>query len=66
MSQQDNAYMYEATSYQTFEAQFMKKLSNTETEFQKALLTKNSVYLTTSQNRPQHDNGKLFLLFIEY
>ena len=44
----------------------MKKLSNTETEFEKALLTKNSVYLTTSQNLPQHDNGKLFLLFIEY
>ena len=47
MSRYDDAYMYElSNATATFEAEFMKKLSNTEAELlekQKALLVKNRI-----------------------
>ena len=50
-SQYDDA-LYIKQHLVTFEAQFMKKLSNTEAELKKALLMKKSVYLR---------NGFLFI-----
>ena len=39
-----------SNTYATFEAQFMKKLSNTEAELKKALLIQKSVYPRNAYN----------------
>ena len=43
VSQYDNAYMYEPTPKAIFEADFMKKLSNTEVELKKSFAYKKRV-----------------------
>ena len=55
MSRYRDAYMYElSNATATFEAEFMKKLSNTEAELletQKALLVKNRVFCEDKLSR---------------
>ena len=42
--------MYQAYTWATFEAQFMKKLSNTEAELKKALVIKKACTLKIHQS----------------
>ena len=51
MSQYDDAYMYVLSNiWAAFEAQFMRKLSNTDAELKKSVAYKKSVYFIGTSN----------------